>query len=378
MVRTCHVDSCPVGIATQNPELREKFVGTPEQVMAYLVFVAEEVRRILAVARPAQPRRGDRPRRAPAPARDGEPASRLARSRAAARLAPARARRASSARRTSSRRATSWATGSPRTPPRPSTRPGSSSCATRSRTPIAPSARGSAARSGAASAPLRRPVACGRSFDGRRRPGLRRVPRRRRRAPARRARRTTTSARAWAAGASRSGRPRTTPATRSSWATRCSTAPPAASSTARARAGERFAVRNSGAVAVVEGAGDHPCEYMTGGTVVHPRPVRPQPRRRDDRRPGVRLRPGGQARAPPQRRSSCPPTGSRRPRRSSCAGCSSATSTTPGPSVRRALLADWEDGARPLLARRPEGRGRPHRVRRRGHRRRQSGRLRQL
>jgi len=34
------------------------------------------------------------------------------------------------------------------------------------------------------------------------------------------------------------------------------------------RAGERFAVRNSGAVAVVEGTGDHPCEYMTGGTVV--------------------------------------------------------------------------------------------------------------
>jgi glutamate synthase (ferredoxin) len=32
-------------------------------------------------------------------------------------------------------------------------------------------------------------------------------------------------------------------------------------------AGERFAVRNSGAVAVVEGTGDHPCEYMTGGTV---------------------------------------------------------------------------------------------------------------
>jgi glutamate synthase (ferredoxin) len=48
MVRTCHVDSCPVGIATQNPELREKFVATPEQVMAYLVFVAEEVREILA------------------------------------------------------------------------------------------------------------------------------------------------------------------------------------------------------------------------------------------------------------------------------------------------------------------------------------------
>ena len=37
---------------------------------------------------------------------------------------------------------------------------------------------------------------------------------------------------------------------------------------AAGRAGERFAVRNSGAVAVVEGVGDHACEYMTGGTVV--------------------------------------------------------------------------------------------------------------
>ncbi len=48
MVRSCHVDTCPVGIATQRPELREKFAGTPEQVMAYLVYVAEDVRRILA------------------------------------------------------------------------------------------------------------------------------------------------------------------------------------------------------------------------------------------------------------------------------------------------------------------------------------------
>jgi glutamate synthase domain-containing protein 3 len=39
------------------------------------------------------------------------------------------------------------------------------------------------------------------------------------------------------------------------------------------RAGERFAVRNSGAVAVVEGTGDHTCEYMTGGTVVVLGPV---------------------------------------------------------------------------------------------------------
>jgi glutamate synthase (ferredoxin) len=48
MVRTCHLDTCPVGIATQDPELRARFAGTPEMVMAYLTFVAEEVRRILA------------------------------------------------------------------------------------------------------------------------------------------------------------------------------------------------------------------------------------------------------------------------------------------------------------------------------------------
>ena len=48
MVRSCHLDTCPVGIATQQPELRAKFAGTPEMVRAYLLFVAEEVRRLLA------------------------------------------------------------------------------------------------------------------------------------------------------------------------------------------------------------------------------------------------------------------------------------------------------------------------------------------
>jgi glutamate synthase (ferredoxin) len=48
MVRSCHLDTCPVGIATQRPDLREKFEATPEQVMAYLLFVAEEVRTHLA------------------------------------------------------------------------------------------------------------------------------------------------------------------------------------------------------------------------------------------------------------------------------------------------------------------------------------------
>jgi glutamate synthase (ferredoxin) len=48
MVRSCHLDTCPVGIATQRPELRAKFAATPEAVAAYLLLVAEDVRRHLA------------------------------------------------------------------------------------------------------------------------------------------------------------------------------------------------------------------------------------------------------------------------------------------------------------------------------------------
>ena len=48
MMRKCHLNTCPVGIATQDPELRKKFTGTPEAVVNYFFFVAEEVRSILA------------------------------------------------------------------------------------------------------------------------------------------------------------------------------------------------------------------------------------------------------------------------------------------------------------------------------------------
>ena len=48
MARVCHKDTCPVGVATQNPELRAKFPGTPEMVMRFMMFMAEEVREILA------------------------------------------------------------------------------------------------------------------------------------------------------------------------------------------------------------------------------------------------------------------------------------------------------------------------------------------
>ncbi|MFL5481185.1 MAG: glutamate synthase large subunit [Gemmatimonadaceae bacterium] len=48
MMRKCHLNTCPVGIATQDPELRERFAGEPEHVVNYFFFVAEEVREILA------------------------------------------------------------------------------------------------------------------------------------------------------------------------------------------------------------------------------------------------------------------------------------------------------------------------------------------
>ncbi|OZI77162.1 glutamate synthase-related protein [Bordetella genomosp. 12] len=48
MMRKCHLNTCPVGVATQDPELRKKFQGKPEHVVNYFFFVAEEVREIMA------------------------------------------------------------------------------------------------------------------------------------------------------------------------------------------------------------------------------------------------------------------------------------------------------------------------------------------
>ena len=48
MMRKCHLNTCPVGIATQDPELRARFSGQPEHVVNYFFFVAEEVRELLA------------------------------------------------------------------------------------------------------------------------------------------------------------------------------------------------------------------------------------------------------------------------------------------------------------------------------------------
>ncbi|MFZ9185884.1 MAG: glutamate synthase-related protein, partial [Polynucleobacter sp.] len=48
MMRKCHLNTCPVGVATQDPELRKKFSGKPEHVVNFFFFIAEEVREIMA------------------------------------------------------------------------------------------------------------------------------------------------------------------------------------------------------------------------------------------------------------------------------------------------------------------------------------------
>src|SRR5207249_4604071 len=48
MMRVCHLNTCPVGVATQGPELRKRFTGKPEQVVNFMRFVAQEVRELMA------------------------------------------------------------------------------------------------------------------------------------------------------------------------------------------------------------------------------------------------------------------------------------------------------------------------------------------
>ncbi len=48
MMRVCNLDTCPVGIATQNPELRKRFAGKPEYVINFMRFIAEELREYMA------------------------------------------------------------------------------------------------------------------------------------------------------------------------------------------------------------------------------------------------------------------------------------------------------------------------------------------
>src|SRR4029077_9972630 len=47
-MRVCHLDTCPVGVATQNPKLRERFTGDPDHVVNFMRFIAQELREIMA------------------------------------------------------------------------------------------------------------------------------------------------------------------------------------------------------------------------------------------------------------------------------------------------------------------------------------------
>ena len=124
MMRACHLNTCPVGIATQDPELRKRFEGQPEHVVNFFFFVAEELREIMASLGIRTRRRAHRPHR-PAAGRRGDRALEGARHRPHAAPAPAascpRARRcgASSRRRRCS--TTRWTGSSSGGPPRRST-----------------------------------------------------------------------------------------------------------------------------------------------------------------------------------------------------------------------------------------------------------------
>ena len=63
MMRKCHLNTCPVGVATQDPVLRKRFTGQPEHVINYFFFVAEELREIMAQPGLPHRERDDRPGR---------------------------------------------------------------------------------------------------------------------------------------------------------------------------------------------------------------------------------------------------------------------------------------------------------------------------
>ncbi len=70
MMRVCHLNTCPVGVATQDPRLREKFAGKPEHVVNFMRFIAQELREIMAQLGFRTLERDGRPRR-PARAAQG-------------------------------------------------------------------------------------------------------------------------------------------------------------------------------------------------------------------------------------------------------------------------------------------------------------------
>ena len=276
MMRVCHLDTCPVGVATQNPELRARFNGKPEFVETFFEYIAEEVRELLAALgfrtlaeavghvelldtrAGGRPLEGQRPRPVadPAPAREPLRAGPALHGHAGPRPGRGARQPAHRARR-----------GRPRARPAGGDRRGDPQHQPHRRHDARP--RGHQA--------LRRRRAA-RRHDPRPphrlgRPELRRLRAARASRCGSRATPTTTSARACPAAGWSSARPPTP--TRRFVAEENIIAgnvilygATGGEAFLRGVVGERFCVRNSGATAVVEGVGDHGCEYMTGGRVV--------------------------------------------------------------------------------------------------------------
>ena len=281
MMRKCHLNTCPVGIATQDPELRAKFRGEPEHVVNYLFMVAEHARRIMAqlgfasieemIGRVEVLEPDDAIDHWKAQGLDIRPM-----------LAPAEPPRTSDVAVYCVMAQDHGHREGARQPylielARPAIEDGTRVRGDDSDPQYQPHRRHDALardqpRRDRSTTPL-----LGRhdspAFPGDRRDRVSELWLARWRDHASsKGMRTTPSARASAAVASSCtpiARRPSKPARTSSSATSPSTAPPAASVYLRGRAGERFCGSEfSGARAVVEGVGDHACEYMTGGRVV--------------------------------------------------------------------------------------------------------------
>ena len=277
MMRVCHLDTCPVGIATQDPKLREKFAGQAEHVVNFFQFIAEEVRELMAQLgfRTIDEMIGRSDLLDMKQAIDHCKAQGLDFSKIFYRpeVGPdvAVRKRRSSRTTASTRRSTDDAAAA------------------------VPRRRWSAASRSRSTLPIRNVNRTVGTILG---SELTRRVRRRRACPTTRSSSSSHGSAGQSFGAfvprgitltlegdandyvgkGLSGgkiivypaarRRRSCPRRTSSSATSPSTARPAARPSSAAVAGERFCVRNSGAMAVVEGIGDHGCEYMTGGVVV--------------------------------------------------------------------------------------------------------------
>ena len=279
MMRVCHLDTCPVGVATQNPELRKQFTGKPEFVVNFFEFIAEEVREHLAALGLPLDRRGDRPRRGARHPRGASTTGRRTGLDLSPILARARATRTSQTLLLHRRRRTTASTGRSTSSSSQQAAAGARARARRCtiELPIRNVNRTVGTMLGSrAHQALRRRRACPTTRSTSRftrlgRPELRRVRAARASRCGSRATPTTTSARACRAAASSCARDRDAPFVAEENIIAGNVILYGATGGEvflRGVVGERFCVRNSGATAVVEGVGDHGCEYMTGGRVV--------------------------------------------------------------------------------------------------------------